>query len=105
MGISVIDSQQRRSRMAYATAMLAAAAALVFLLMPHVFSQTLTPDEQQFVDVVVRDGDTLWQIARRYAEPGADPRRLVEQIRAVNGLETAVLRPGQVLKVPVSADR
>jgi len=55
--------------------------------------------------VVVRDGDTLWQIARRYAEPGADPRRLVEQIRAVNGLETAVLRPGQVLKVPVSADR
>ncbi|OUM98083.1 MAG: hypothetical protein BAA04_07555 [Firmicutes bacterium ZCTH02-B6] len=93
--------QQHRDRLGYAAVVVAAAAALVLLLMTHVFSQTLTPVEQQFVDVVVRQGETLWQIAKRHAEPGADPRQLVEQIRVANGLESAVVRPGQVLKVPV----
>ncbi|HEY8496768.1 MAG TPA: LysM peptidoglycan-binding domain-containing protein [Limnochordales bacterium] len=101
MHASVARSQQHRARLAYVAAIVAVAGALVLLLIPHVFSQTLTPVQQEYVDVVVRDGDTLWQIARRHAGPGADPRQMVERIRAANGLETAVVRPGQVLKVPV----
>ena len=47
---------------------------------------------------VVRPGDTLWAIATtRYA---GDPREAVWRIRDRNGLESALLRPGQVLVMP-----
>jgi nucleoid-associated protein YgaU len=47
---------------------------------------------------VVRPGDTLWAIAAtRYA---GDPREAVWRIRDRNGLESALLRPGQVLVMP-----
>ncbi|BAS27600.1 LysM peptidoglycan-binding domain-containing protein [Limnochorda pilosa] len=48
---------------------------------------------------VVGPGETLWSIARRVA-PQEDPRRVVEAIRRLNGLHTAVLRIGQSLRLP-----
>jgi LysM domain-containing protein/uncharacterized protein DUF5715 len=41
----------------------------------------------------VRPGDNLWQIARRHGVS-------VESLRAVNGIATAALMPGQVLSIP-----
>lgn len=48
---------------------------------------------------VVREGDTLWTIARRFA-PGVDPRPLVDSLAAANEVDPASLSPGQVLVVP-----
>jgi nucleoid-associated protein YgaU len=48
---------------------------------------------------VVREGDTLWSIARRLA-PGEDPRPLVDAISAANGVEAGALVPGQTLVIP-----
>ncbi|HEX8092473.1 LysM peptidoglycan-binding domain-containing protein [Jatrophihabitans sp.] len=48
--------------------------------------------------VTVQPGDTLWSIAGQVA-PGRDPRRVVEQIRRSNHLDTVSLTPGQTLKV------
>ena len=42
----------------------------------------------------VRRGDTLWHIARRY-------RTTIAELRAMNGLRSSTLRPGQTLLVPV----
>ena len=47
--------------------------------------------------VVVKPGDTLWSIAT-WLDPGADPRRLVAELRELAG--SAVLRPGQRLVIP-----
>lgn len=93
--------QPRSAVMAYAAFLLATACAAVLLLMSHVSSQNLLSEDQTYVDVVVLEGDTLWHIARRHTQPGHDPRPVVELIRQANGLETALVRPGQVLKVPV----
>lgn len=93
--------QPRSAVMAYAAFLLATACAAVLLLMSHVSSQNLLSEDQTYVDVVVLEGDTLWHIARRHTQPGRDPRPVVELIRQANGLETALVRPGQVLKVPV----
>jgi nucleoid-associated protein YgaU len=49
--------------------------------------------------VVVKQGDSLWNIARRVS-PGADPREVVGQIRDLNGLRSNLIQPGQVLLVP-----
>lgn len=46
--------------------------------------------------IVVRRGDTLWAIARRIA-PEQDPRRVVDTLRQLNELETAIIHEGQVL--------
>lgn len=73
----------------------------LFLGIAHGFSQTLTTPSTELLEVVVQDGDTLWQIARRYGDPDMDTRKMVDLIRTINDLPSAVVRPGQVLKVPV----
>jgi len=49
--------------------------------------------------VVVESGDTLWGLAREYGPPNADLRRVVDDIRAANGLTGSTIRPGQVLLI------
>ena len=51
--------------------------------------------------VTVDPGDTLWSLAQA-ADPGADPRPLIAEIRRVNGLGTSTLQPGQSLAVPAA---
>lgn len=50
--------------------------------------------------VVVEPGDTLWDIATD-ADPGADPRRVVQRIIDLNGLGgNPTVQPGQELRLP-----
>src|SRR5688572_24591595 len=48
---------------------------------------------------VVRQGDTLWSIARGVS-PGEDPRPLVDAIAAANEVDPGAIVPGQTLLVP-----
>ncbi|MBO8169321.1 MAG: LysM peptidoglycan-binding domain-containing protein [Thermoanaerobacteraceae bacterium] len=54
------------------------------------------------VDHVVKEGDTLWSIAREY-RPQDDPRKVVHEIKQANELKSAKIYPGQVLKVEATA--
>jgi Tfp pilus assembly protein FimV len=47
--------------------------------------------------VVVRPGDTLWEIAGRIA-PSEDPRPIVDALTAANG--SGPLTPGEILHLP-----
>ena len=47
----------------------------------------------------VQPGDTLWSISKKYL-PEMDPRIGVEWISEANGLETAIIHPGDILNVP-----
>ena len=50
--------------------------------------------------VVVRSGETLWQIAAREL-PNIDPRDGIARIRTLNGMSTmAILDAGQTLEIP-----
>ena len=47
-----------------------------------------------YFEYVVRSGDTLWQLARRYGTT-------VNAIKSLNGLSSDILNIGQVLRIPV----
>lgn len=51
--------------------------------------------------VTVAPGETLWGIAADVAEPG-ETRSMVEQIRRLNDLDSAMVLSGQRLRVPVT---
>lgn len=56
--------------------------------------------EGETTSVTVGAGETLWSLASAAAAPGEDPRELVEQITALNGLASSELAVGQELLVP-----
>lgn len=51
--------------------------------------------------VVVKPGETLWQIAAREL-PGADTRDSVARIRTLNALEGRSIQAGQMLAIPAN---
>lgn len=76
-------------------------AASLLVAIPSVFSETLTPQTQQYVSVTVAPGQTLWEIAAEHKAPRTDTRSVVYGIRTANGLADATVHPGQVLRIPV----
>jgi len=53
------------------------------------------------VEHTVAIGDTLWDIAAVYTDPGDDVRETVHDIKAANELADSVIRVGQVLVIPL----
>jgi len=85
-----------RSRQLAAIAILAAA-----LVLPRVVATWASGPEAPAITHVVAAGETLWDIADQYTE-GRDLRKVVAAIKKYNGLNTAVIQPGQVLEIPAS---
>jgi len=54
----------------------------------------------QTTEYVVREGDTLWDIARRIS-PEGHHGKIVWTIRELNGLESSLIRPGQRILIPI----
>lgn len=55
--------------------------------------------------VVVRSGDTLWSLAKEHGPAGVDTRAVVDWIRRENGLESALLIPGERVVVPATGGK
>jgi hypothetical protein len=96
----------RRGRAVVATLLVAMLAAVGIVLAMAVAggAQAASPGglgvgHQGMHEIVVRSGQTLWSIASA-AEPTADPRLVVQQIMAANGMTSAIVAAGQLLWVP-----
>lgn len=53
--------------------------------------------------ITVGSGDTMWDIACHFAEPGEDVHEVIFNICKWNNLKSKNLHPGQVLKIRVKA--
>jgi cell division protein YceG involved in septum cleavage len=58
-----------------------------------------------YAEVEIHTGDTLWQIASEYKGEKQDVRRLIYEICKVNKIKAGNIQAGQVILVPVSADK
>ncbi len=72
---------------------------LVYAVMQHFMPTASTNNQDIYIEHTVEPGETLWQIAQHY-RPDVDPRQVVCQIKKASGC-SALIRPGQVLLVPV----
>ena len=54
---------------------------------------------RNLTSVIVQPGESLWAIAAQ-AEPGADPRGVIQEIIDLNALGGTSIQPGQRLLVP-----
>ncbi|KQR54975.1 hypothetical protein ASF88_05910 [Leifsonia sp. Leaf336] len=78
--------------------------ALVFALNGGGAAATGEQAHVTFHYVTVQSGDSLWSVAERLA-PNADPRDVIADLVSLNGLESAVVTPGQQLAVPTQYDK
>ncbi len=73
-------------------------AALVLLLASAVHAAGAGSDTTVHL---VRSGDTLWAIAAELSPDGGDVREVVATIRTINGMDSSVIVPGQVIEIPI----
>lgn len=59
-------------------------------------------DETAHVEITVKEGDTLWNIAKPYYDGKSDYRKFIYEIRKLNDLEEGVIYPGQVIIIPTA---
>ena len=99
------DSTVSRTRVRRRRTTLAVCVVLVGAAWAGPALRAMTPEAPVRVDrtaYVVRQGDTLWSIAR-HVSPGVDPRSIVDSLSADNGISAGELVPGQVLVVSADA--
>lgn len=74
----------------------------VFFLLGSFSKAENTSSKIKYEEVRVEDGDTLWNIAISYKSTKSDPRDIVAEIRSFNKLDSVVIKPGDVIKVPIN---
>ncbi len=56
---------------------------------------------EDYDEIKIFEGDTLWKIAKRYMPDKYDTRYLVYKLKEFNDLESAYIYPGDTIKVPI----
>jgi hypothetical protein len=57
---------------------------------------------ESLIEVTVREGDSLWELASQYtSEANPDTREFIEKIKEMNDLEGVIIYPGQTLRIPL----
>ena len=65
------------------------------------FNDALALSEQQYIEIQVESGDTLWTIADEYMPDDMDIREAVYVICETNNVDANTLYVGQTLSIPV----
>ncbi|MBR5641020.1 MAG: LysM peptidoglycan-binding domain-containing protein [Firmicutes bacterium] len=98
-------TKQRKYRIANKARFTAFIAVLViaatFILIPALgFNTASGASTQQYIQVRVEAGDTLWTLAQEYGPSGMDVRNVIYEICQLNGITAADLQAGQYITIP-----
>lgn len=84
----------------------------VFLISVILFSSILTglifnlntaegAQNTEFNEIYVKNGDTLWSIAKEYGPDNEDIRKVIYEISNVNKIDNDIIYTGQKILIPV----
>ena len=76
----------------------------IILFIAIIFIQnklTYSYDYPKVESIVISNGDSLWNIAKRYKTDEVDTRKFIHIIKEINMLSTSEIFEGQELKIPV----
>lgn len=57
-------------------------------------------EEDNYLEIVINDGDTLWGLANNYSD-GTPAHHWIEQVKSLNELQTDQINSGELLRLPV----
>ena len=57
--------------------------------------------EEQYIEIEITKGDTIWDIAREFMPKEYDIRKMVFEIKEINNMDNAKIYPGDSVKVPI----
>ncbi len=65
------------------------------------FNDAVALTEQQYTEITVAYGDSLWTIADKYMPDDIDPREAVYMIMDANDIDGSQVYAGQTLNIPI----
>lgn len=66
------------------------------------FNTVNSASMDQYKQIKVEAGDTIWNIAQEYTEPGEDVRNVVSDICDINEIKADQLKAGMNLIIPLN---
>ncbi len=88
---------------------------VIFLLSVLMFSVTLINvsfgadkasynQSDNYIEIEVSSGDTLWDIANTYCDYSSDTRKVVHEICLINDIKASDLKEGMTIKIPTNLE-
>lgn len=62
-------------------------------------------ESTKYVEVEVKQGDSLWKIAKKYNSAQSETAKFVSNIEKANNIDKDILEAGDVLLIPVKEER
>lgn len=56
--------------------------------------------ENNYIECTATTGDTIWEIAKNNNPYNYDIRKVVHEIMKLNSMDSADIRPGDIIKIP-----
>ncbi|MEL7566472.1 MAG: LysM peptidoglycan-binding domain-containing protein [Dehalobacterium sp.] len=53
-----------------------------------------------YIEVIVKSGDSLWELTEKHYNGNSDIRKVIYQIKEINNLSNANIVSGQIIKIP-----
>lgn len=78
---------------------------IMFLLLISITFRSVALDKKfsdtNYMSIVVSSGDTLWSISKMYAPKDQDIRKFIYELKVINDKEDSIIKPGDVLLIPI----
>ena len=74
----------------------------ISLLFAGIFNTATALDykEEKYIEITICEGDTLWNLAKKYGSKEKDVREVIYDICKLNSIEGANIYSGQVIRIP-----
>lgn len=75
---------------------------VITILTNNIFRISLanSSNNENYIEMAIIPGDTLWEIAKRNNPYNQDVRKVVYEIMELNNMTTAEIKAGSVIKIP-----